>query len=63
MTYKEYIAYHKRGDASIEERLVLVITRELGLNEWETFKFIYLYATLYDIPTPLKMPKGLKKYW
>lgn len=58
MTYDEYIAYHKRGDASIEERLVPVIAKRLGLNGWNAFRFYYLYATLYHIPSVIDLMRN-----
>ncbi len=55
MSYDEYIRYHKRGDGSIEERTVPKIAKYLQMNEWDTFRLIYCYTTVYNIPGALKM--------
>lgn len=55
MTYDEYIGYHKRGDASIEERLVANVCKRLNLDEWNSFRLIYLYSTVYHLPSAIKL--------
>ncbi len=55
MTYKEYIAYHKQGDAGVEERMIASLCRELALNEWDAFRLIYFYSMTYHIPSALAM--------
>ena len=55
MTYDEYVAYHLRGDAGIEERTIAAIVREKGLSEWDAFRLVYFYAMTYHIPSALSM--------
>lgn len=58
MTYAEYIAYHKRGDAGVEERMIASLARRLRLTEWDAFRLIYFYAMTYHIPSALDMLRG-----
>ena len=53
MTYAEYIEYHKRGDAGVEECAIASICRRLRLTAWDSFRLIYYYATTYHIPSAL----------
>lgn len=55
MTYKEYIAYHRRGDAGVEERMIASLCRALSLNGWDSFRLIYYYTMTYHIPSALSM--------
>lgn len=55
MTYEEYIAYHRQGDAGVEERMIASLCRYYGLNEWDSFRLIYYYTMTYHIPSALAM--------
>lgn len=55
MTYEEYIAYHRRGDAGVEERMIASICRSCGLEGFEAFRLIYFYTMTYHIPSALDM--------
>lgn len=55
MTYAEYIAYHKRGDAGVEERMVASLSSRLRLSEWDKFRLIYYYTMTYHIPSALRL--------
>lgn len=55
MTYSEYIAYHRRGDAGVEERMIASLAKRLRLSPWEAFKLIYYYTMTYHIPSALRM--------
>lgn len=55
MTYEEYIAYHRQGDAGVEERMIASLCRYYGLNEWDSFRLIYFYTMTYHIPSALAM--------
>lgn len=55
MTYDEYIAYHKQGDAGVEERMIASLCRHYGLSEWDSFRLIYFYTMTYHIPSALAM--------
>lgn len=55
MTYDEYIAYHKRGDAGVEERMIAALCRHYGLSGWDSFRLIYFYTMTYHIPSALDM--------
>lgn len=55
MTYQEYIAYHKRGDAGVEERTIAALCRTLALSDWDAFRLIYYYTMTYHIPSALLM--------
>lgn len=55
MTYDEYIAYHKQGDAGVEERMIASLCSRLGLNNWDSFRLIYFYTMTYHIPSALAM--------
>lgn len=55
MDYSEYIAYHRRGDAGAEERMIASLARRLRLPPWETFKLIYFYTMTYHIPSALHL--------
>lgn len=58
MTYGEFIQYHLRGDAGVEERALGKICANLGLKEWQCFQLIYFYAMTYNIPSALDMLYG-----
>lgn len=55
MTYDEYIRYHKRGDAGVEERMIASLAYSLKLNQWDSFRLIYFYTMTYHIPSALDM--------
>jgi hypothetical protein len=55
MTYEEYIRYHNRGDAGVEERMIASLSRALHLNRWDSFRLIYFYTMTYHIPSALAM--------
>ena len=55
MTYAEYIAYHRQGDAGVEERMIASLCRHFALNEWDAFRLIYFYTMTYHIPSALDM--------
>lgn len=55
MTYAEYIAYHRQGDAGVEERMIASLCRHFALNEWDAFRLIYFYTMTYHIPSALNM--------
>lgn len=55
MTYEEYIRYHNRGDAGVEERMIASLTRSLNLNKWDSFRLIFFYTMTYNIPSALAM--------
>lgn len=55
MTYAEYIAYHKRGDAGAEERMIASLSSRLRLSEWDRFRLIYYYTMTYHIPSALRL--------
>lgn len=55
MTYEEYIRYHNRGDAGVEERMIASLSRALRLNSWDSFRLIYFYTMTYHIPSALSM--------
>lgn len=55
MDYSEYIAYHKRGDAGVEERAIASLSKRLRLSPWDTFRFIYYYSMTYHIPSALRL--------
>lgn len=58
MTYQEYITYHRRGDAGVEERMIASLARHLNLSGWDTFRLIYFYTMTYHIPSALDMLQG-----
>lgn len=41
MTYQQYIAYHKGGDAGVEERMIASLARHYCLKTWDAFRLIY----------------------
>lgn len=55
MNYIQYIAYHKRGDAGVEERMISHLCRHFCLQDWDKFRLIYFYAMTYHIPSALDM--------
>lgn len=55
MTYDEYIAYHRQGDAGVEERMIASLCRHFALSEWDSFRLIYFYTMTYNIPSALAM--------
>ena len=55
MTYDEYIDYHKRGDAGVEERMIASLCRFYNLSDWDAFRLIYFYTMTYHIPSALSM--------
>lgn len=58
MTYGEYIAYHLRGDAGVEERTIAALCRALRLSTWGAFQLVYFYSMTYHIPSALDMLHG-----
>lgn len=44
MTYEEYIRYHRRGDAGVEERMIASLCRALKLNGWDFMAFYRKYS-------------------
>ena len=58
MTYQEYIAYHLRGDAGVEERMIASLSRAFSLAPWDRFRLIYYYTMTYHIPSALDMLNG-----
>ncbi len=55
MNYQEYIAYHRRGDAGVEERMIASLCRHYALSAWDSFRLIYFYTMTYHIPSALAM--------
>lgn len=55
MTYEEYIAYHRQGDAGVEERMIASLCRHYNLDGWDSFRLIYFYTMTYHIPSALAM--------
>ena len=55
MNYSDYIAYHKRGDAGVEERMIASLCRRLHLSEWDSFRLMYFYTMTYHIPSALRI--------
>lgn len=55
MNYAEYIAYHKQGDAGVEERMIASLCRHFELSGWDAFRLIYFYTMTYHIPSALDM--------
>lgn len=55
MTYSEYIAYHRQGDAGVEERMIASLCRHFALSGWDSFRLIYFYTMTYHIPSALDM--------
>lgn len=55
MNYSEYIAYHRRGDAAVEERMIASLAKYFNLSQWDTFKLIYFYSMTYHIPSALRL--------
>lgn len=55
MTYDEYIAYHRQGDAGVEERMIASLCRHFALSGWDSFRLIYFYTMTYHIPSALAM--------
>lgn len=66
--YKWYVAYHNRGDAGVEERMIASLCRHFKLPRWDSFRLVYYYTTTYHIPSALKLlrnhntPKGELKF-
>lgn len=58
MNYGEYIAYHRRGDAGAEERMIAAICESRRLSAWDAFRLTYFYSTTYHIPSALDMLRG-----
>lgn len=58
MSYEEYIAYHLRGDAGVEERMIASLSHHFALSPYETFRFIYFYTMTYHIPSAIAMLDG-----
>lgn len=55
MNYGEYIAYHRRGDAGVEERMIASLAKRLRLSKWDCFRLIYFYTMTYHIPSALRL--------
>ena len=58
MNYDEYIAYHRQGDAGVEERMIASLCRFYSLSDWDAFRLIYYYTMTYHIPSALDMLLG-----
>lgn len=58
MTYQEYIAYHLRGDAGVEERMIASLCKHFRLGAFDAFRLIYYYTMTYHIPSALDMLNG-----
>lgn len=58
MTYNEYIDYHKRGDAGVEERMIASLCLHYHLGRCDAFRLIYYYSMTYHIPSALDMLFG-----
>lgn len=55
MKYQDYITYHRKGDAGVEERTVAHLCSRLHLSEWDGFRLIYFYTMTYNIPSALRL--------
>ena len=55
MDYKQYIAYHNKGDAGVEERMIASLAKYYNMNLWDSFRLVYYYTTTYHIPSALKL--------
>ena len=55
MSYEDYIAYHKQGDAGVEERMIASLCSHFALSGWDSFRLIYFYTMTYHIPSALAM--------
>lgn len=53
MNYREYIEYHKGGDAGVEERMIYSLAKHFRLSRWDGFRLAYYYTTTYHIPSAL----------
>ena len=64
MTYEEYIAYHKKGDAGAEERMIASLASHLHLSAWDAFRLVYYYSMTYHIPSALRLllEKNVTRY-
>lgn len=58
MNYEDFIRYHKKGDAGVEERVIASLCKRLNLNEWDSFRLIYYYSITYHVPSALKILEG-----
>lgn len=58
MNFEEYIVYHLRGDAGVEERFVATFVNAFGLSEWDAFRLMYYYALTYSIPSAIRLLKN-----
>lgn len=55
MDYKQYIAYHNKGDAGVEERMIASLAKHYKMSRWDSFRLVYYYTTTYHIPSALKL--------
>ena len=55
MTYEQYIAYHLRGDAGVEERFAARYAAEKHLSDWDAFRLLYYYALTYNLPSAIRL--------
>lgn len=55
MTYQDYIRYHLKGDAGVEERMIASLANRLGLSDFDKFRLIYYYTMTYHIPSALRL--------
>lgn len=55
MNKQEYIAYHMRGDAGIEGRVLKGLCEALRLTEFDRFCLAYFYSMTYNIDSALRM--------
>lgn len=60
MTYQQYISYHLRGDAGVEERMIASLCKHFRLGSFDAFRLIYYYAMTYSIPSALDMLSGVR---
>lgn len=61
MTYEQYIAYHLRGDAGVEERMIASLCRNFRLEGFDAFRLVYFYTMTYHIPSALDMLTGERR--
>ena len=55
MDYNWYIAYHLRGDASVEERFAARYVKEFHISDWDAFRFLYYYSLTYNLPSAIRL--------
>lgn len=55
MRYEDYIRYHRKGDAGVEERMIASLAGHFKMSRWDSFRFAYYFTTTYHIPSALKL--------